>query len=68
MKNLDEDDIILQFSNDILLDKIKIIKIDKEDIENYREYLKVWKKYIRIDEIINLLLSQMILGKYTFCT
>ena len=68
LKNLDEDDIILQYSDDILLDKIESIKQDKEDIENYRYYLKVWKKYMRIDENINLLLPDelLILSKYDF--
>ncbi len=37
------------------MDKIESIKQDKQDIENYKYYLKVWKKYMRIDENVNLL-------------
>jgi hypothetical protein len=68
LKNLDEDDIILQYSDDILLDKIESIKQDKEDIEDYRHYLKVWKKFMKIDENINLLLPDelLILSKFDF--
>ena len=36
----DEDDIILQYSDDILLDKNESIKQDKEDIENYNERIE----------------------------
>jgi len=68
LKNLDEDDIILQYTDDILLDKIDSIKQDKEDIENYKFYLKVWKKYIKIDENVNLLTPEelLILSKFDF--
>ena len=50
LKSLDENDIILEYSDSILLDKLDSIEQDKQDIEDYNTYLKVWKKYMQIDE------------------
>jgi len=68
LKNLDEDDIVLQDSDAKLLDKLDEIEQEKQDIEDYNEYLHVWKKYLRIEENVNLLLPHelIILSKFNF--
>jgi hypothetical protein len=68
LKSLDENDIILQYSDDILLDKIDSIEKDKQDIEDYNKYIKAWKKYMAIDEDMSLLLPDelLILSKFDF--
>jgi hypothetical protein len=55
LKSLDDDDIILQYSDDLLNEKIDSIEQDKQDIQEYNEYLKAWKKYMLIDEDMSLL-------------
>jgi hypothetical protein len=68
LKSLDENDIILQYSDDILNEKIDSIEQDKQDIEDYNEYLKAWKKYMLIDEDMSLLSNDelLILSKLDF--
>ena len=68
LKNLDEEDIVLNYSDDILLDKLQDIEQLKEYIEDYNEYIKVWKKYMAIDEDMSLLLPDelLILSKFDF--
>ena len=68
LKYLDDDDIILDYSDNILLDKLDEIEKEKEDIKDYNKYIEVWKKYLEIDENINLLLPDelSILSKFDF--
>ena len=68
LKYLDEDDIIMDYSDDKLLNKLDEIEKEKEDINNYNKYIQVWKKYMEIDENINLLLPDelLILSKFDF--
>ena len=68
LKYLDEDDIIMEYTDGKLSEKLDEIEKEKEDIENYKKYVEVWKKYIKIDENINLLLPDelLILSKYDF--
>lgn len=68
LKYLDEDDIIMEYSDDKLLDKLDEIEKEKEDIKDYNKYIEVWKKYLKIDENINLLLPDelLILSKFDF--
>ena len=68
LKYLDEDDIIMDYSDDKLLNKLDEIEKEKEEIENFNKYVVVWKKYLQIDENINLLLPDelLILSKYDF--
>ena len=68
LKYLDEDDIILDYSDNKLLDKLDEIEKEKEDIKDYNKYIEVWKKYLKIDENINLLLPDelLILSKFDF--
>ena len=68
LNTLDEDDIILQYSDDKLNEKLQSIEDDKQEIEDYNNYLKVWKKFLKIGENINLLLPDelLILSKYDF--
>jgi hypothetical protein len=68
LKYLDHDDIILDYSDDKLLDKLDDIEAEKQEIEDYNEYLKVWKKFIKINENVNLLTPDelVILNKYEF--
>ena len=56
LKYLDEEDIIMDYSDNKLLDKLDEIEKEKEEIENFKKYVEVWKKFIKIDENINLLL------------
>ena len=57
LNNLDENDIILDYSDDKLLEKLDEIEEEKRFIEEYNEYLKAWEHYMKIDENINLLLA-----------
>jgi hypothetical protein len=68
LKNLDEDDIILDYSDEKLLNKLDEIEEEKQEIEDYNEYLKVWKKFVKINENVNLLTPEelVILNKYDF--
>ena len=68
LKYLDEDDIILDYSDDKLLDKISEIEEDKQYIEDYNEYLIAWKKYMAIDEDMSRLTNEelIILSKFDF--
>jgi hypothetical protein len=64
LKYLDEEDIIMEYTDGKLVDKLDEIEKGKEEIENYKKYVEVWKKYMKIDEDVNLLL--LILSKYDF--
>ena len=68
LKHLDENDIILDYSDDKLLDKLQEIEDEKKFIEDYKEYLIVWKKYMKIDEDMSLLHHDelLILSKFDF--
>ena len=68
LKYLGEDDIVMDYSDDKLLDKLDEIEKEKEEIENYKKYVEVWKKFIKIDENVNLLLPDelLVLSKYDF--
>ena len=68
LKYLDENDIILDYSDDKLIDKLQEIEQEKEDIQTYKEYLTAWKKYMKIDEDMSLLSHEelLILSKYDF--
>ncbi len=58
----------MEYSDDKLLNKLDEIEKEKEDIKDYNKYIEVWKKYIKIDENINLLLPDelFILSKFDF--
>ena len=68
LKNLDEIDIILDYSDDKLLDKLHEIEEEEKFIEEYKEYVTVWKKYMKIDEDMSLLSHDelLILSKFDF--
>ena len=68
LKYLDEDDIILNYSDDKLLDKLDEIEKEKQDIADYNDYIIVWKKFVKIDENVNLLYPHelLILSKHDF--
>ena len=68
LKYLNEDDIILDYSDDKLLDKLHEIEEEKRFIEEYNQYLIVWKKYMKIDEDMSLLTPDelLILSKFDF--
>ena len=55
LKHLDENDIILDYSDDKLLYKSQEIEQEKEDIQTYKKYSTAWKKYMKIDEDMSLL-------------
>jgi hypothetical protein len=54
LKTLGEDDIILNYSDDALLDKIEEISIEKQEIEEYNKYIKAWKKFEKLEDIEKL--------------
>jgi hypothetical protein len=68
LKHLDENDIILDYSDDKLLDKLHEIEEEKQFIEDYKAYVTVWKKYMKIDEDMSLLHHDelLILSKFDF--
>ena len=68
LNNLDENDIILEYADYKLLEKLDEIEKEKTDIEEYNYYLQVWKKFIKIEENVNLLLPDelLILSKFDF--
>ena len=68
LKHLDENDIILDYSDDKLLDKLHEIEEEKRFIEEYNQCLIVWKKYMKIDEDMSLLTHDelLILSKFDF--
>ena len=68
LKYLDDDDIILDYSDNKLLDKLDEIETEKKDIEDFNEYIKVWRKFMRIHENVNLLTPEelVILNKNDF--
>jgi hypothetical protein len=54
LKSLQEDDIILNYSDDLLLEKIEEISIEKQIIEEYNKYVKAWKKFEKLEYIDEL--------------
>jgi hypothetical protein len=58
LKNLDEDDIVMDYSDNELLDKLDEIEMEKEEIESFDKYIEVWKKYFKIDDNTNNLRLQ----------
>ena len=52
LKYLDEDDIIMEYSDDKLLNKLDEIEKEKEDIKDYNKYIEVWKKYLKLMRIL----------------
>jgi len=69
LKNLDDDDVILNYSDEKLIEKINSVQDIKEEIEERNEYLKAYKKFLKIGEDkINLLEPDelLILHKYEF--
>ena len=53
LKNLDENDIITKYSDDAVNNKLLEIQKDKQDIEDYKKYKQIYKKFIKLDENIN---------------
>ncbi len=51
----------MDYSDNKKLDKLDETEKEKEEIENYKIYVEVWKKYIKIDKNINLLLPDELL-------
>ena len=68
LKYLDDDDIILDYSDNKLLEKLDDIENEKKEIEDFNEYIRVWRKFMRIHENVNLLTPEelVILNKYDF--
>ena len=54
LKSLQEEDIILNYSDDILLDKIEEISIEKQEIEEYNKYVKAYKRFEKLEDIDKL--------------
>lgn len=49
-----ENDVILQYTENALLDKIDEIEQDKKDIEEYNKYCKAYKHYLKVDDMNKL--------------
>ncbi len=54
LKSLQGDDIILNCSDDILLYKIEEISIEKQEMKDCNKYVKVWKKFEKLEQIEKL--------------
>ncbi len=62
-----ENDVIEEYSDEILIDKIEEIKEDLETAKEYKEYKEVWKRFKIIDDVDDLTMGEMnLLNKYNF--
>lgn len=69
LKYLDDEDIILSYSDEKLMEKIHSVQEIKDEIEERNEYLNAFKKFVKLGEDkINLLTPEelLILHKYDF--
>ncbi len=67
IKTLTEEDIILNYSDDKLLDKIEEISEEKKQIEEFNLYCKLFKKFMKTEDIGNLEDDEvLLLNKYGF--
>ena len=67
LKSLSEDDIILNYSDSILLDKIEEISLEKQKIEEFNTYCKVWNKFNKLEDVSKLDDEEvLLLSKYCF--
>ena len=68
LKSIDwENDVIEEYSDEILIDKIEEIKEDLETAKEYKEYKEVWKRFKIIDDVDDLTMGEMnLLNKYNF--
>ena len=67
LKSLSEDDIILNYSDDLLLDKIEEIANDKQEIEIYNDYVKAYNKFLKTEDTTKLDDEELLLlNKYGF--
>jgi hypothetical protein len=51
---LSEDEILLDYSDDLLLAKIEEIANDKQEIEEYNNYVKAYNKFVKIEDTTKL--------------
>ena len=51
LKNLDEDDIVIDYSDDKLLDKLDEIENKKEEIENFKNMWKFGNSLLKLIRI-----------------
>lgn len=61
LKDLDDDDVVLDYSDDKLLDKLDDIEKEKEDIQKYSEYCTAYKRFEKEHEISRLSPDDLIL-------
>ena len=68
LKSIDwENDVIEEYSDEILINKIEEIKEDLETAKEYKEYKEVWKRFKIIDDVDDLTMGEMnLLNKYNF--
>ena len=67
LKSLQEEDIILNYSDDVLLDKIEEISEEKKQIEEFNLYCKLFKKFMKTEDIETLNDDEvLLLNKYQF--
>ena len=61
LQNLDEDDVILEYSDYKLLDKLDEIEMEKKEIEEFDEYVRAYKRFEKEHEMSKLSPHELIL-------
>ena len=61
LKNLDEEDIVLNYSDDKLLDKIDEIEFEYNHINEYSKYIKAYKKFNKYEDTSRLNEDELLL-------
>lgn len=61
LKDLDEDDIILNYSDDKLLDKMDEVEFEYNQIEEYSKYIKAFKKFEKYEDTNRLKEDELLL-------
>lgn len=59
LKNLDEDDIHLEYSDQLLNEVVSNIKTEKEEIQTYEVYMKAFKKYLKYKNTNKLTIEEL---------
>lgn len=59
LKNLDENDIHLQYTDELLNEVIEQIKAEKEEIEIYESYTKIYKKFLKYKNTNKLKIEEL---------
>ena len=67
LKSIDDTDIIEEYTDDILKDKIAELRSDLNEANDYKAYIKTYNKFIKIDNVNKLNDEELhLLVKYNF--